>query len=160
MSGPVSGMLHSLFLLVFMLVAAPLASYIPLAALAGVLAVVCWNMFEKQAFATLLRASRGDALVLMATFLIVVFRDLTEGIVVGFVLGSILFIDRMSKSIAVEVDQPLVQEDTADGSTAYDAGEASDVNTVVSASPVRSSSAPHPRSARCRTASPTSALCS
>lgn len=128
--GPVSGMLHSLFLLVFMLVAAPLASYIPLAALAGVLAVVCWNMFEKQAFATLLRASRGDALVLMATFLIVVFRDLTEGIVVGFALGSILFIDRMAKAIAVEAD--LVQDDVADSSgRAYDAREASDVDTVV-----------------------------
>ena len=128
--GPVSGMLHSLFLLVFMLVAAPLASYIPLAALAGVLAVVCWNMFEKQAFATLLRASRGDALVLLATFLIVVFRDLTEGIVVGFALGSILFIDRMAKSIAVEAD--LVQDDVADSSgRAYDASEASDVDTVV-----------------------------
>lgn len=129
--GPVSGMIHSLVLLVLMLVAAPLASYIPLAALAGVLAVVCWNMFEKQAFATLLRASRGDALVLMATFLIVVFRDLTEGIVVGFVLGSILFIDRMSKTIAVEADQPLAREDTADGSTTYDAGDASDAETVV-----------------------------
>ena len=131
--GPVSGMLHSLFLLVFMLVAAPLASYIPLAALAGVLAVVCWNMFEKQAFATLLRASRGDALVLMATFLIVVFRDLTEGIIVGFVLGSILFIDRMSKSIAVEADQPLVQEDVADSISggAYDSSEATDADTVV-----------------------------
>ena len=46
--GPVSGMLHSVFLLVFMLVAAPLASYIPLAALAGVLAVVAWNMVEKH----------------------------------------------------------------------------------------------------------------
>ncbi|RVC44397.1 sodium-independent anion transporter, partial [Mesorhizobium sp. M4A.F.Ca.ET.090.04.2.1] len=67
--GPVSGMLHSAMLLALMLVAAPLASYIPLAALAGVLAVVCWNMFEKQAFATLLRSSSGDALVLMATFL-------------------------------------------------------------------------------------------
>ncbi|TRC96038.1 SulP family inorganic anion transporter [Mesorhizobium sp. WSM4303] len=129
--GPVSGMLHSLFLLVFMLVAAPLASYIPLAALAGVLAVVCWNMFEKQAFVTLLRASRGDALVLMATFLIVVFRDLTEGIVVGFALGSILFIDRMAKSIAVEADLPLVQDDVADSSGAYDASEASDADTVV-----------------------------
>ncbi|TSE13218.1 SulP family inorganic anion transporter, partial [Mesorhizobium intechi] len=130
--GPVSGMLHSLFLLVFMLVAAPLASYIPLAALAGVLAVVCWNMFEKQAFATLLRASRGDALVLMATFLIVVFRDLTEGIVVGFALGSILFIDRMAKSIAVEAH--LVQDDVADSvnaASAYDASEASDADTVV-----------------------------
>ncbi|RUV75988.1 MAG: SulP family inorganic anion transporter [Mesorhizobium sp.] len=132
--GPVSGMIHSAILLALMLVAAPLASYIPLAALAGVLAVVCWNMFEKQAFATLLRASRGDALVLMATFLIVIFRDLTEGIVVGFALGSILFIDRMAKSIAVEPDQRLVQDDVADrtGSVnAYDSSEASDADTVV-----------------------------
>ncbi|RWC26444.1 MAG: SulP family inorganic anion transporter [Mesorhizobium sp.] len=129
--GPVSGVIHSAILLVLMLVAAPLASYIPLAALAGVLAVVCWNMFEKQAFATLLRASRGDALVLMATFLLVIFRDLTEGIVVGFVLGSILFIDRMAKSIAVEADQPLVQEDVADSANAYDSSEATDADTVV-----------------------------
>jgi SulP family sulfate permease len=129
--GPVSGIVHSAILLALMLVAAPLASYIPLAALAGVLAVVCWNMFEKQAFATLLRTSRGDALVLMATFLLVIFRDLTEGIVVGFVLGSILFIDRMAKSIAVEVDQPLVQEDVADSTNAYDSSEATDTDTVV-----------------------------
>ncbi|MDF3213233.1 SulP family inorganic anion transporter [Mesorhizobium sp. M7A.F.Ca.CA.001.09.2.1] len=129
--GPVSGIVHAAILLALMLVAAPLASYIPLAALAGVLAVVCWNMFEKQAFATLLRASRGDALVLMATFLLVIFRDLTEGIVVGFVLGSILFIDRMAKSIAVEADQPLVQGDVADSTNAYDASEATDADTVV-----------------------------
>ncbi|RWP28512.1 SulP family inorganic anion transporter [Mesorhizobium sp.] len=132
--GPVSGMIHSALLLALMLVAAPLASYIPLAALAGVLAVVCWNMFEKQAFATLLRASRGDALVLMATFLIVIFRDLTEGIVVGFALGSILFIDLMAKSIAVEPDQGLVQDDVADrtgAASAYDSSEASDADTVV-----------------------------
>ncbi|QPC89902.1 SulP family inorganic anion transporter [Mesorhizobium sp. INR15] len=129
--GPVSGMIHSAVLLMLMLVAAPLASYIPLAALAGVLAVVCWNMFEKQAFATLLRASRGDALVLMATFLIVIFRDLTEGIVVGFALGSILFIDRMAKSIAVEADQTLVPDDVADATSAYDSSEATDTDTVV-----------------------------
>lgn len=127
--GPVAGMVHSAVLLVLMLVAAPLASYIPLAALAGVLAVVCWNMIEKQAFATLLRASRGDALVLLATFLIVIFRDLTEGIVVGFALGSILFIDRMSKSVAVEAD--LAQEDVADRGQAYDSSEATDASTVV-----------------------------
>ncbi|MBZ9806894.1 MULTISPECIES: SulP family inorganic anion transporter [unclassified Mesorhizobium] len=129
--GPVSGMIHSMILLVLMLVAAPLASYIPLSALAGVLAVVCWNMFEKQAFATLLRASRGDALVLMATFLIVVFRDLTEGIVVGFALGSILFIDRMAKSIAVEADQTLVPEDVADRESVYDSRDATNADTVV-----------------------------
>jgi SulP family sulfate permease len=129
--GPVAGMIHSAILLALMLVAAPLASYIPLAALAGVLAVVCWNMFEKQAFVTLLRTSRGDALVLMATFLLVIFRDLTEGIVVGFVLGSILFIDRMAKSIAVEADQSLVQEDVADQPSSYDSSEATDTDTVV-----------------------------
>jgi len=82
--GPVSGMLHSVFLLVFMLTAAPLASFIPLAALAAVLVVVAWNMAEKQDFATLIRSSRSDAVVLLATFLLTVFRDLTEGILVGF----------------------------------------------------------------------------
>ncbi|MGF7008407.1 SulP family inorganic anion transporter [Aminobacter sp. BE322] len=133
--GPVSGMLHSAFLLAFMLVAAPLASYIPLSALAGILAVVAWNMVEKQAFATLVRTSRGDALVLLVTFALVVFRDLTEGIVVGFALGSVLFIDRMAKSIAVETDQPLVQEDMADATNgsrhAYEASDAGDADTVI-----------------------------
>lgn len=99
---PVSGMLHALFILGFMLVAAPLASYIPLASLAGVLTVVAWNMIERHAIATLVRSSWGDTLVLAATFLCVVFRDLTEGIIVGFVLGSLLFIDRMAKSVAID----------------------------------------------------------
>ena len=122
--GPVSGILHSGFLLIFMLVAAPLASYIPLAALAGVLAVVAWNMVEKTAFAALIRSSWGDALVLLVTFALVVFRDLTEGIVVGFALGSVLFIDRMSKAIAVETYGGVVQPDVADSTNgnraAYD----------------------------------------
>ena len=100
--GPVSGMLHALFVLAFMLVAAPLAAYIPLAALAGVLAVVAWNMAEKEEFWALLRSSRGDAMVLLATFLLVVFRDLTEGIVVGFALGGLVFIRRMSEAARVE----------------------------------------------------------
>ena len=98
---PVSGMAHAIFILLFMLVAAPLASYIPLAALAGVLATVAWNMVERPAFAALMRSSWGDRVVLLATFLLVVFRDLTEGIVIGFALGSVLFIARMSQSVAV-----------------------------------------------------------
>ena len=77
---PVAGMMHSLFLLLFILIAAPLASYIPLSALAAVLVVVAWTMAEKQEFWTLLRSSWGDAVVLLATFLLTVFRDLTEGI--------------------------------------------------------------------------------
>jgi sulfate permease, SulP family len=133
--GPVSGMLHALFLLLFMLTAAPLASFIPLAALAGVLAVVAWNMVEKNAFAALLRSSRGDAVVLLVTFGLVVFRDLTEGIVVGFALGSVLFIDRMAKAIAVEAHVPAIGEDVADsengGRTAYDASQAGDADTII-----------------------------
>jgi SulP family sulfate permease len=112
--GPVSGMLHSVFLLAFMLLAAPLASYIPLATLAGVLAVVAWNMAEKHEFATLLRSSRGDAVVLLATFLLTVFRDLTEGIVVGFALGALLFIHRMSQTTGIETYGSLAVEDTPD----------------------------------------------
>lgn len=103
--GPVSGMLHAAFILGFMLLAAPLAAYIPLPALGGVLALVAWNMVEKREIATLLRASRGDALVLVVTFLLVVFRDLTEGIVVGFALGGLVFIARMSELARIEAAQ-------------------------------------------------------
>ena len=99
--GPVSGMLHALFLLAFLMVAAPLAAYIPLAALAGVLGVVAWGMAERHEFLALLRSSRGDALVVSVTFLLVVFRDLTEGIVVGFALAGLVFIKRMSEGVAM-----------------------------------------------------------
>jgi SulP family sulfate permease len=113
--GPVSGMLHAAFLLIFMLVAAPLASYIPLAALAGVLATVAWNMAEKHAFAALLKASRADALVLMATFLVTIFSDLINGILTGFCLSALLMLHRMSQAVAVEThSRPLFAEDQAD----------------------------------------------
>ncbi|WP_104491392.1 SulP family inorganic anion transporter [Paracoccus denitrificans] len=109
--GPVAGMLHALFLLGFMLLAAPLASYIPLAALAGVLAVVAWNMIEKPAIAILLRSGWGEAAVLLVTFGLTIFRDLTEAIVTGLALGSVLFIQRMSQAVGVEA---LVGTDMAD----------------------------------------------
>ena len=59
----------------------------PLAALAGVLAVVCWTMAERHAFATLLRLRGGDALVLLATFTLTIFVGLIQGIIVGFAIG-------------------------------------------------------------------------
>jgi SulP family sulfate permease len=127
-------MLHSVFLLLFMLVAAPLAGYIPLAALAGLLAVVAWNMIERDAFQALIRSSRGDALVLLVTFALVVFRDLTEGIVVGVVLGSLVFMHRMANLVAVDVGIPLVSEDEADEvgrRPAYDAGESTNPDVMV-----------------------------
>lgn len=134
--GPIAGMAHALFLLLFMLVAAPLASYIPLAALAAVLVVVAWNMAEKHEFATLVRASRGDAVVLLATFLLVVFRDLTEGILVGFGLGALLFLHRMAQAVEVERPRPMVEQDMPDamageGRTPYDASIATDPDIVV-----------------------------
>lgn len=132
---PISGMLHSLFLLLFMLLAAPLASFIPLAALAAVLAVVAWNMAEKQEFWTLIRSSWGDATVLLATFLLTIFRDLTEGILVGFALGAVLFINRMAEMTGIEADVPLVADDKADHGNGdrkpFDAGLASDPDVVV-----------------------------
>lgn len=112
--GPVSGMLHSAFLLVFMMVAAPLAGYIPLAALAGVLATVAWNMAEKREFWSLVQASRADALIVISTFLLTIFRDLTTGIVVGFAIGAIVFINRMSAAISVETHAALTVPDVAD----------------------------------------------
>jgi SulP family sulfate permease len=132
---PISGMLHSLFLLLFMLIAAPLASYIPLAALASVLVVVAWNMAEKQAFATLIRSSRGDATVLLATFLLTIFRSLTEGILVGFALGAVLFINRMAQMTGIEAETPLVADDRADDGNGdrvpFDVGLAADPNVLV-----------------------------
>jgi sulfate permease, SulP family len=103
--GPVSGILHAVFILLFMLIAAPLAGYIPLSALAAILAVVAWNMAEKAEFKLLLLNSKADATVLLATFLLVIFVDLPTGIVVGVVLGCFLFMHRMAEAIAVETHQ-------------------------------------------------------
>lgn len=114
--GPVSGMLHSVFLLVFLMVAAPLAGFIPLAALAAVLALVAWDMVEKPAFAALTRASWGDAAVLYVTLFLTVFRDVATAITVGFALGAALFIHRMSSAVEVESDR----EDPVDEAQASD----------------------------------------
>ncbi len=111
---PIAGIVHSATLLVLMLAAAPLASYIPLAALAAVLAIVSWNMAERVEFAAILRRSRGDSAVLLVTFLLVVFRDLTEGIAVGVVMGSILFMHRMAQLVEVQTHSPIIQTDVAD----------------------------------------------
>jgi SulP family sulfate permease len=134
--GPIAGMLHSVFLLLAMLIAAPLASYIPLATLAAVLVMVAWNMAEKHEFATLVRASRGDAIVLLATFLLVVFRDLTDGILVGFGLGTLLFVHRMAQSVDIQSGAPMIEEDVADSvggetRTPYNAALATDPEIVV-----------------------------
>ncbi len=87
-TSPLSGMLHAVFLMLFLLVAAPLAGYVPLAALAGVLVVVCWNMADRAEFAALIRKWPAG-LVLAATFILTIVRDLTFGIITGCVLAAI-----------------------------------------------------------------------
>ena len=85
---PVAGMLHSAFVLVFMMVAAPLAAYIPLAALAGALLGVCWTMAEKAEFARLLRQWRPASIAVL-TFGLTLTRDLMTGIAAGCVLAAL-----------------------------------------------------------------------
>jgi len=86
--GPISGMMHALYVLLFMLVAAPLMSLIPLAALAGILALVAWNMVEKKEIMKL--GHWAPLAVLLVTFLITIFRDLIEGIAAGIILSLLL----------------------------------------------------------------------
>ncbi len=90
---PMSGMIHSAFLLLFLLVAAPLAGFVPLAALAGILAVVCWNMAEKKEFRRLLGAW-PSATVLIATFALTLFENLTVGIIAGCALAALFALFR------------------------------------------------------------------
>ena len=111
---PVSGILHAVFLLLFMLLLAPLMSYVPLAALAAVLLVVAWNMSESERFRHLLRAPPGDRAVLLLTFALTVLFDLTVAIEVGVVLAAFLFMHRMSEVVAVESDVRLIEDDGDD----------------------------------------------
>lgn len=121
---PVAGMLHSVFLLAFMIAAAPLVGLIPLASLAGVLATVAWKMIERDAIVNLVRSSREDAAVLAVTLLLTIFRSLTEAIMVGFALGSVLFIHRMSNSVGIKV---VASEDLDDSPKPSGIGRAEDI---------------------------------
>lgn len=96
-TSPVAGILHAVFLLIAMALLAPMMAKIPLAALGALLAIVSWNMFEKKAFWAMIRGSREEAVVLLATFLLTIFRDLTEGILSGVLLGAVLFAVRMAR---------------------------------------------------------------
>lgn len=91
-----SAIIHGITLLIIVLLAAPLASYIPMGALAGILVMVAINMAEIPHFIRLLRAPRQDAFVMVLTFLLTVFVDLTVAVGIGIVMAAILFIRRVS----------------------------------------------------------------
>ena len=101
-STPIAGIVHALAVLAVVLVAAPLAVHVPLAALAGILLFVAWNMGEWREFARLRQFSVPYRTVLLGTFVLTVVFDLTVAIEVGLVLACAFFIWRMSQLFSVE----------------------------------------------------------
>ena len=108
---PVSGMLHAGFLLVFMLLLAPLMRYVPLPALAAILLVVAWNMSEYQHFRHTLSAPWGDRVVLLLTFGLTVFFDLTVAIQAGLMVATLVFMYRMAESVEISSGLRVADDD-------------------------------------------------
>lgn len=99
---PVAGMVHAVTLLAILLVAAPLARFIPLAALSAVLFVVAYNMGEWREIGVILRLSKADIAVWAVTFGLTVFADLTVAVEVGIALAALLYISRVAQTTTVE----------------------------------------------------------
>jgi sulfate permease, SulP family len=99
---PVAGMIHALTLLTILLVAAPLARFVPLATLSAVLFVVAYNMGEWREIGVILRLSPADKAVWAATFFLTVFADLTIAVEVGIALAALLYISRIAQTTTVE----------------------------------------------------------
>jgi SulP family sulfate permease len=98
---PVSGIVHSLTLLVIILVAAPLARFIPLPTLAAILMIVAYRMGEWHEIPSIIRLSAADRAVWAATFALTVFADLTIAVQVGMLLAALLFIHRVASTTTV-----------------------------------------------------------
>lgn len=99
---PVAGMIHALTLLLIMLFVGKWAALIPMASLAGILVVVSWNMSELKSFLFVVKGSKSDATVLLATFLLTVFVDLTVAIEIGMILAAFLFMRKMMQASSVQ----------------------------------------------------------
>ncbi|MGH9595022.1 MAG: SulP family inorganic anion transporter, partial [Bryobacteraceae bacterium] len=109
---PVSGMIHALTLLAILLVASPLARFVPLATLAAVLFVVSWNMGEWREIASVLRLAKTDIAVWLVTFTLTVVADLTVAVGVGMALAALLYIYRVAETTTVA---PVTAEYLRDG---------------------------------------------
>jgi SulP family sulfate permease len=109
---PVSGMVHALTLLVILVVAAPLARFIPLATLAAILFVVAYNMSEWREVRTILRLSKADIIVWVMTFGLTVLADLTVAVEIGMLFAALLYIYRVSQTTTVA---PVTEEYIEDG---------------------------------------------
>jgi SulP family sulfate permease len=111
---PVAGILHAVFLLLFVLALGPWLKYVPLAALAAVLLIVAWNMAEIESFKHLLQGPMGDRAVLLITFALTVMFDLTIAIEVGLVLAAFLFMHSMAEVVSLKSDVSFLEEDAPD----------------------------------------------
>jgi SulP family sulfate permease len=100
---PVAGIIHAITLLVIIMVAAPLASHIPLATLSAVLVMVAYNMGEWRQFARLNQWPKSDAVVFITTFALTVVVDLVTAVEIGMVLAAVLFIKRISETTQITV---------------------------------------------------------
>jgi SulP family sulfate permease len=98
---PIAGVVHALTLLVVLVFAAPLASYIPLAVLAAILIVVAYNMSDWVEVPELLRLTKTDVSVWVVTFALTVFADLTQAVGIGMVCAALLFIKRVADTTTV-----------------------------------------------------------
>jgi len=115
-TSPLAGIVHSAFLILVIVLFAPWASHIPLAALAAILFFVAWNMCDVRHFSRLLtRAPRSDRLVLLITFVLTVFVDLVVAVNVGVVLAALLFMRRMAESVSVQQEVFGGAEDRVEG---------------------------------------------
>jgi SulP family sulfate permease len=102
---PIAGLVHCAFLVLVLVLLAPLAALIPLTPLAAILFFVAWNMSDLRRFTRVLKtAPRADAGILVTTFLLTVFTDLVVAVNVGVVLASLLFMRRMAQSVSIEED--------------------------------------------------------
>ena len=100
---PVAGIIHAVVLLLILLFLMPLAQYIPMACLAGVLVIVSYNMSEWRTFKALLKNPKSDVTVLLITFFLTIIFDLTIAIEVGLVIACILFMRRVMETTEISV---------------------------------------------------------
>ena len=113
---PVAGIVHSVTLLIIMLVAAPLAKFIPLTALSAVLIVVAYRMGEWENFPELLRSTKSDFSVMVLTFALTVIFDLTIAVGVGLSMAAVLFVRRMEEISHIRLVTPESEMDSGGGS--------------------------------------------
>jgi SulP family sulfate permease len=108
---PVAGMIHALTLLCILLFAAPLVSYVPMAALAGILMIVAYNMGEWLEIPQLLKLTKTDISIWLVTFALTVFADLTVAVEAGMILAALLFISRVASTTTVsQVTEDYVED--------------------------------------------------